>query len=185
MKYTDHSNNGTRNVKLQSWSSSANQWEDLIVKSVQPGGTKVIGTGCVNGIGDGCATINNIDWAPNTKLGRCEGDCDSDNDCKSILKCLERNGDVAGPPECSGSMISAMDYCYLPPVINPISNPCTDHYGYGNCGQCSGDCDSDSDCAGDLICFQRSGTYGVGNVPGCSWDPNYTDFDANNWDYCK
>jgi hypothetical protein len=31
-------------------------------------------------------------------------------------------------------------------------------------GECDGDCDNDAECAGDLICFQRSGTT---SVPGC------------------
>jgi len=31
-------------------------------------------------------------------------------------------------------------------------------------GECQGDCDSDSECSPDLVCFQRSGTQ---SVPGC------------------
>ena len=70
------------------------------------------------------------------------------------------------------------------PVINPIKISCIDIYGHGKCELCSGDCDSDSDCVGDLVCFHTSGEYGVGDVPGCSWDPNYP-FSVDNWDYCK
>ena len=33
------------------------------------------------------------------------------------------------------------------------------------CNECEGDCDQNGDCAGDLICFQRSG---FTTVPGCS-----------------
>ena len=45
----------------------------------------------------------------------------------------------------------------------------------GQYGLCQGDCDKDSDCAGGLVCFQRSGKT---NVPGC-WGTT-----TNNWDYC-
>ena len=49
--------------------------------------------------------------------------------------------------------------------------------GCGNdpCGQCAGDCDRDTDCEGDLICFQRTGDE---NVVGCSGDA------SSGWDYC-
>ena len=73
--------------------------------------------------------IKDISLDPTIELGRCEGDCDSDNDCKSGLKCFHRDGDEAGPPECSGSMISKYDYCYLPhyptrqPTIYPTRQP--------------------------------------------------------------
>ena len=33
------------------------------------------------------------------------------------------------------------------------------------CGECEGDCDDDNDCAGDLVCTQRSGSEAV---QGCS-----------------
>jgi len=36
-------------------------------------------------------------------------------------------------------------------------------------GLCEGDCDSDSDCAGDLICYQRDAGQ---SIPGCSGTPN-------------
>lgn len=45
------------------------------------------------------------------------------------------------------------------------------------CPACEGDCDSDSDCAGHLKCFQRNGN-GQG-VPGCSASGL-----ANDYDYC-
>lgn len=128
--------------------------------------------------------IKTIDLDPTIKLGRCEGDCDSDNDCKTGLKCFHTDNYAAGPPECSGSIFGLYDYCYLPPMITAIDNPCTDHYADGKCEVCSGDCDSDSDCAGDLVCYERSGDYGVGYIPGCSWDPNFG-IRRRNWDYCK
>ena len=43
-------------------------------------------------------------------------------------------------------------------------------------GECTGDCDDDSDCEGDLICFQRDA---FGYVPSCAGgtpNPSRTDF---------
>ena len=34
--------------------------------------------------------------------------------------------------------------------------------------ECGGDCDHDSDCRGDLVCFQRSGSTANAPIPGCS-----------------
>ena len=42
---------------------------------------------------------------------------------------------------------------------------------------CEGDCDDDSDCSGDLVCYQRDGT--KNDVPGCSGDEA-----EDNVDYC-
>ena len=47
------------------------------------------------------------------RLGRCEGDCDSDSQCISGLKCFQRNG-YEKIPGCSGSGKSGWDYCYNP-----------------------------------------------------------------------
>ena len=50
-----------------------------------------------------------------------------------------------------------------------VANPCKNAFDGGPCLECTGDCDSDSDCAGDLRCAQRSGHSGNVNVPGCVW----------------
>lgn len=44
--------------------------------------------------------------------------------------------------------------------------------------RCQGDCESFSDCAGDLICFERGNENPVNDVPGCSGTPGsaFTDF---------
>ena len=47
------------------------------------------------------------------RLGRCEGDCDSDSQCISGLKCFQRNG-YEKIPGCSGSGTRGWDYCYNP-----------------------------------------------------------------------
>ena len=52
------------------------------------------------------------------------------------------------------------------------------------CDVCTGDCDDDSECVGDLICFHRSaGDEGV--VPGCSWGDNVDDIKTSEVDFCK
>ena len=50
-------------------------------------------------------------------LDVCEGDCDTDDDCKGCLKCFKRSqGEFAPVPGCSGGSTdgSANDYCYAP-----------------------------------------------------------------------
>jgi hypothetical protein len=46
------------------------------------------------------------------------------------------------------------------------------------CGECQGDCDSDSDCHGGLVCFQRDG---LEVVPGCQAGGSG---DVSGYDYC-
>ena len=48
-----------------------------------------------------------------------------------------------------------------------------------NCGVCTGDCDGDVDCAGDLKCFQRQSS--TSQVPGCFIGG---DGDVGTYDYC-
>ena len=40
---------------------------------------------------------------------RCEGDCDSDSDCKAGLTCFQR--DTGSVPGCSGVATTDWDYC--------------------------------------------------------------------------
>lgn len=82
-------------------------------------------------------------------LGLCRGDCDSDADCNGNLVCQQRN---AGQPVrgCAGKNLSTRrDYCVLPTTGN-------NNGGGGGMGRCQGDCDSDGDCAGSLVCKQRN-----------------------------
>ena len=51
-------------------------------------------------------------------LGRCEGDCDSDNDCVGAMKCYQRNGEMTSVPGCMGSGTQGTDYC-----IDPMDDP--------------------------------------------------------------
>ena len=44
VKYNDWTGHGSKKVTVQSWSPNGNKWKDIVVKNVQPGGTKVIST---------------------------------------------------------------------------------------------------------------------------------------------
>lgn len=97
--------------------------------------------------------------------GRCEGDCDTDSDCKFGLNCFERSGKEA-VPGCTGAGRKGDDYCYTPPagtlVVAGDDNLPLSAFPLQ---KCQGDCDYDGDCAGLLMCFERAGTE---SVPGCS-----------------
>lgn len=96
--------------------------------------------------------------------GLCEGDCDSDDDCLDDLVCGKRRGyeSVSG---CTGEGGDedryGKDICMEPPIIRYVGQ-CTHFF---RCGLCMGDCDSDHDCEGDLICIQRDN---FDPVPGCN-----------------
>jgi len=55
---------------------------------------------------------------PSKKCGKCTGDCDSDKDCKTGLKCFQRNG-LQHVPGCAatlgGGNVIGYDYCYKKP----------------------------------------------------------------------
>jgi hypothetical protein len=71
---------------------------------------------------------------PNGKLGKCQGDCDSDAECADGLLCRQRtdNGIVPG---CTGEWIgfrTGIDFCYDPAdddangtAVNPVLPPTT------------------------------------------------------------
>lgn len=44
------------------------------------------------------------------KLGLCEGDCDTDNDCVNDLVCYQRDG-FSKVPSCEGNGKKDLDYC--------------------------------------------------------------------------
>ena len=68
-------------------------------------------------------------------------------------------------------------------TIDYVGNPCSVAFSGGQCEECTGDCDNDGDCAGDLRCAQRKKRSGVENVPGCDWNGSRQQFRRN--DYCK
>mmetsp|Transcript_23666 Transcript_23666/g.35029 ORF Transcript_23666/g.35029 Transcript_23666/m.35029 type:complete len:613 (-) Transcript_23666:111-1949(-) len=66
----------------------------------------------------------------------------------------------------------------LPPAI-PLVNPVRDCTSGDPCGRCEGDCDSDSQCEGTLVCFQKDkGEENVDAVGGCLGD------DQSRTDWC-
>ena len=118
-------------------------------------------------------------------LGECEGDCDSDNDCEGEFVCFQR--DAGDPvPGCyvgnGDSLNNHYDYC-----VRPQTYVSSNQLAFkGNNGspssafpleQCQGDCDSDSDCADGLVCFQRDPNE---EVPGCEGGLD----DSSSADYC-
>jgi hypothetical protein len=123
--------------------------------------------GC-NGLGlsnyDYCIEQNmelrGTESSPSHTLGLCEGDCDNDSDCADGLVCFQRSG-LVEVPGCNGFGISDNDYC-IEPRADLLT--LTELDPSDILGKCEGDCDNDSECSGDLICFQRSG---FTLVPGC------------------
>lgn len=63
--------------------------------------------------------LKNVGGDPKRKLQKCEGDCDSDKDCASGLKCYQRDGGTknGSVPGCAGKPKSNWDYC-IPKNIN-------------------------------------------------------------------
>jgi len=119
--------------------------------------------------------------------GECEGDCDNDSQCAPGLVCSERSGfeAVVGCSGEGGSRdVFGKDVCVKPLVVEFVGNPCTSEFDSGLCEICTGDCDYDSDCAGDLRCAQRSKFNGVENVPGCAWADGSDLIRNENDDYC-
>jgi hypothetical protein len=113
-------------------------------------------------------------------LGKCEGDCDNDSECQGDLRCFLRSG-FEPVPGCTGEGLESTDYCYDPMSDVPEDSPLVDVGDNGvpadqfPLGECEGDCDGDSECQGDLQCFQRSG---LTPVPGCTGDG------SDSKDYC-
>ncbi|KAI2511401.1 Glucose Sorbosone dehydrogenase [Fragilaria crotonensis] len=57
----------------------------------------------------------------------------------------------------------------------PLQEPVRDCSSSRPCGRCEGDCDTDADCMGDLVCFDKGGRNKP--VPGCSGiDASLTDW---------
>ena len=110
---------------------------------------------------------------PAHKLGLCEGDCDTSSHCANELICYQRN-DYAAVPGCTGQGVKDYDYC-VEPKDNILRGESVDEHLTGELQKCQGDCNSDSHCAGNLVCYQRSG---YSSVPGC------LGLGIENFDYC-
>mmetsp|Transcript_23744 Transcript_23744/g.49499 ORF Transcript_23744/g.49499 Transcript_23744/m.49499 type:complete len:1140 (-) Transcript_23744:263-3682(-) len=127
----------------------------------------------------------------NTPCGVCTGDCDGNSGCEPGLKCFQRGRDetsqvpgcsVGGPGDVPGS-----DYCYDPdaPLPNLVwfgKEACTPNEP---CNRCTGECNGDDGCIGDLKCMVRQEGQsdpipgcrngGLGNVSGGSYCYNNDD----------
>jgi len=83
-----------------------------------------------------------------------QGDCDKDSECAGSLTC--------GKDNCPAPFPSKADCCQK--GCSGGNSCCTSEQP---CGLGEGDCDSDSECTGDLICHKG---YTVGCEKGPNWD---------------
>ena len=120
------------------------------------------------------ALFDRGDELPEGSYDKCEGDCDTDDDCVGNLLCYYRDG-YESVPGCTGSGTPGWDYCWRPDNALYVLG---DELPEGSYGMCDGDCDSDADCEGDLVCELRDGTE---VVPGCTGEQNV----PSNWDFCE
>ena len=91
-------------------------------------------------------------------------DCDSDEDCKGNLICHQRRG-YSEIPGCTGDGEQHNDYCHYS-VLSTNDNNLK--------GLCEGNCDSDEDCVGTLVCQQPDD---FANILGCQGE--------GEGDYCR
>eukprot|EP01083_Nonionella_stella_P277103 942077_1 len=111
--------------------------------------------------------------APGCGLGPCEGDCDNDADCQPHLRCFKREPNTVDVvPGCYGNEYEdpGKDYCTVRDLWllkvgdKGIREDNGLEMSVDPLGLCEGDCNSNSDCKGYLVCFER---YGTEYVPGC------------------
>jgi len=117
--------------------------------------------------------LKDYGWTPiGNTLGKCVGDCDHNGNCRAGLKCWQRDANER-VPGCSGRAVSALDYCYDPQDLAADQTTLT-NFGWtpagAPMGACSGDCDHNGHCTGNLICQQRNN---YEKVSGCSGTPEY------------
>ena len=117
-------------------------------------------------------------------LRKCYGDCDLDSHCANHLVCFQKDKSHGNVfiPGC-GRDHSDTDFCYDPAdAIANIDQNSTVLFSIALepdflLAMCGGNCDSDSDCFGDLECYPRSGSE---TIPGCGRGVKGID----GWNYC-
>lgn len=128
--------------------------------------------------------LNDVKWTPTSLLGECEGKCTTDEDCSDSLVCWDTGVDTKTEvPGCSGTSSINWDYCVDADAADEWTSTTTTwppgtiknvaFNGADDLNECEGDCDSDDDCSGSLVCWTDSG-----DIPGCTGDANAY------WDYC-
>ena len=135
---------------------------------------------------DGAVLTHGEIAATNSGSYLCEGDCNSDNDCSGDWLCWQRNNREK-IPGCMYLLYdtNSYDYCYNPSVkgdreildkdrVGRIELYSPAHTMVGG-ARCEGQCESDADCRGKLICFVRGDTRAV---PGCKGTG------VSGWNYC-
>ena len=128
--------------------------------------------------------VNEFAYILGTKLSTCMGSCQIDTDCPGSLFCFVNTVENGVVPGCQGPGTEGWGYCILPQHRPPEDATTTGFLSIDNTLglsgalgmlQCQGDCDSDRDCLGSLICIMREEKT---KMPGCSGLA--VDF----WDYC-
>jgi hypothetical protein len=118
----------------------------------------------------------------NDALSVCQADCDSNSDCEGDLVCYQRSKGSMGVPGCSGNVNEIgngdEDFCIV--ASASFAALAMVEIGLDGMQVCQGDCDKDRDCAGSLVCYQRS--KGISRVPGCRG--NADDFGDGSEDFC-
>lgn len=149
--------------------------------------------------------FGDIPDAKHFPLQLCQGDCDFTEDCAPGLICHRRDANEDAPGCIGGEDLnSASDICIfdpfgpgynvdtetptdsptktLSPTVTPLPpKPATD---FGSSPpldafplqRCQGDCDTDSDCAEGLFCFQRNSNQAVPGCIGGETNPMMTDY---------
>jgi len=109
---------------------------------------------------------------PDYPLARCQGNCRRDSDCQGSLVCYIRKNVESVPGCLGGEGTPQQNYCCdrPPDYLFFIGRNPTE------LNACETDCDSDSDCVGSLICYNRIADE---EVPGCRGEGRY------GWDYCR
>jgi len=138
---------------------------DIKKVTVLPPGGGADERGRAGGGGGGLylTTVDEDALPDGAKLGVCSGDCDSDADCQDGLECARRD-DYERVQGCLGTGEKDQDYCVDPAARIGSDTLTLIGEGIEGLGTCEGDCDSDSDCAGSLRCYDRTGSE---KVHGC------------------
>jgi len=105
---------------------------------------------------------DDLECTSGDKCAKCQGDCDSDDDCTGTLRCFMRySGEHVPGCEETNAVDPRTDFCYDPTdAIGTAEGNCDDY----PCKACQGECEGHNQCEGRLRCMERSGTEAV---PGC------------------